>query len=143
MELLLIDGGVSVDDRGSVRFANGFQFQNVKRFYQVQNHRAGFIRAWHGHKKEEKYVWVASGSAIVGLVPLDANPGDLCQLKKIVLSEQSPKVLRIPAGHYNGFMSLTANTRILFFSTSTLEESSKDDIRLPYDAWNIWNEDYR
>jgi len=143
MDVFVIDGGVSVDDRGSIRFANEFQFQNIKRFYQVQNHRAGFIRAWHGHKKEEKYVWVASGSAVVALVPLDANQGDLCQVRTIVLSEQAPKVLRIPAGHYNGFMSLTTDTRILFFSTSTLEESSQDDIRLPYDAWNIWNENFR
>lgn len=143
MENLLFDGDIFVDDRGSVRFANGFQFQNVKRFYQVQNHRTSFIRAWHGHKKEEKYVWVASGSALIAFVPLDAEQGDLSQVRKFVLSEQVPKILRIPAGNYNGFMSLTADTRILFFSTSILEESSQDDIRLPYDAWNIWNENYR
>ena len=37
-------------------FVNDFNFENVKRFYQVENHRQGFIRAWHGHKKEGKYI---------------------------------------------------------------------------------------
>ena len=48
-ETKIYQGGISVDDRGSVRFVNEFQFQNVKRFYQVENHKSGFIRAWHGH----------------------------------------------------------------------------------------------
>ena len=32
---------------------------------------------------------------------------------------------------------------IIFFSTSTLEESLGDDIRLSHDAYNIWDEDFR
>ena len=39
--------------------------------------------------------------------------------------------------------SLENNTSILFFSTSTLEESLGDDIRMPHDKWNIWGEDFR
>ena len=66
----LIDGGLAVDDRGTVRFVNDFDFNGVKRFYQVENHQKGFIRAWHGHKKESKYVYVSSGTALVGVVDL-------------------------------------------------------------------------
>jgi len=40
-------------------------------------------------------------------------------------------------------MNLENNTIVMFFSTSTLEESKGDDIRFPYDEWNIWQEDYR
>jgi hypothetical protein len=40
-------------------------------------------------------------------------------------------------------MSLRENTKIIFYSTSTLEESMGDDIRFKYDQWNIWEEDYR
>jgi dTDP-4-dehydrorhamnose 3,5-epimerase-like enzyme len=134
----LINGGLAVDDRGSVRFVNDFDFQNVKRFYQVENHRQGFIRAWHGHKKEGKYVYVVSGSALIGVVNMDTK-----EVQKFVLSDKLPKVLWIPAGNYNGFKSLEENTKIMFFSTSTLEESLGDDIREDYDKWNIWDEDYR
>ena len=134
----LINGGVSVDDRGSVRFVNDFNFDGVKRFYQVENHSKGFIRAWHGHKKEGKYVYVVNGSALIGVVNMDSE-----EINKFVLSSQTPKVLWIPPGHYNGFKSLEENTKILFFSTSTIEESLGDDIRESHDKWNVWEEDYR
>ena len=134
----LINGGVSVDDRGSVRFVNDFNFEGVKRFYQVENHSRGFIRAWHGHKKEGKYVYVVNGSALIGVVNMESE-----EISKFVLSSQTPKVLWIPPGHFNGFKSLEENTKILFFSTSTLEESLGDDIREDHDKWNIWSEDYR
>jgi dTDP-4-dehydrorhamnose 3,5-epimerase len=142
-ELRVIRGGIAVDDRGSLRFVNDFNFEGVKRFYQVENHRRGFIRAWHGHEKEGKYCWVASGTALVGTVPLSAEQGDLSQTSKFVLSAKSPSILWIPPGYYNGFMNLEEDTKIIFFSTSTLEEAKDDDIRLAYDAWNIWQEDFR
>ena len=134
----LISGGVAVDDRGSVRFVNDFNFKNVKRFYQVQNHRQGFIRAWHGHQHEGKYVYIAQGSALIGAANMETSVVD-----KYVLSSQSPRVLFIPAGYANGFKTLEDNTIILFFSTSDINTSLKDDIRFPYDKWNIWEEDFR
>lgn len=134
----LIDGGLAVDDRGTVRFVNDFDFRGVKRFYQVENHRKGFIRAWHGHKKEGKYVYVSSGTALVGVVDLKTQ-----KVKKFILSDKNPQVLWIPANHANGFMNLEDNTDILFFSTSTLQQSLGDDIRFPYDQWNIWDIEYR
>tara|TARA_Y100000310_G_scaffold274808_1_gene291057 strand:+ start:173 stop:625 length:453 start_codon:yes stop_codon:yes gene_type:complete len=140
----IINGGVAVDDRGSVKFVNDFNFDGVKRFYQIENHQRGFIRAWHGHRREGKYVYVAKGSALVGAVnlPCDDDPEYqiiLPDLKKFVLSSQTPKVLWIPWGHANGFMTLEENTIIQFFSTRTLEESLDDDIRFPYNKWDIWS----
>ncbi|MAF37244.1 sugar epimerase [archaeon] len=153
MKIDLIKGGVSVDDRGSVRFVNDFNFEGVKRFYQVDNHKQGFIRAWHGHKKEGKYVYVVKGSALIGAVKMEVRE-DLNDMHetliepegevfKCVLSSQDPKVLWIPPGYANGFMSLTRDTIIQFFSTSTLKESLGDDIRFPYNKWDIWHVEER
>lgn len=130
----IISGDLVVDDRGVVRFVNDFDFKKVKRFYQVENHQAGFIRAWHGHKHEDKYVYVAHGSALVGAVNLDTE-----EIESFVLSDKKPRVLWIPPNHANGFMTLEKDTILIFFSSSTLEESTKDDIRFPYDKWNIWD----
>jgi len=138
MSTKVLNGGIAVDDRGSVRFVNDFNFEGVKRFYQVENHNRGFIRAWHGHKKEGKYVYVTSGSALIGVVNMETE-----EISKFVLSDKSPKVLWIPPGNYNGFKSLEENTKILFFSTTTLEESLGDDIREEHNKWNIWEENYR
>jgi len=142
-----INGGIAVDDRGSIRFINDFNFATagIKRFYHVENHKQGFIRAWHGHLKESKYVYVAKGSAIVAAVkmPEENEQAITAYVVKVVLSDKSPKIMYIPAGYANGWMNLEDDTIIQFFSTSTLEESKGDDIRFPYDRWNIWAEDFR
>jgi dTDP-4-dehydrorhamnose 3,5-epimerase len=142
-EAKMIKGGIAVDDRGSLRFVNDFNFEGVKRFYQVENHRRGYIRAWHGHEKEGKYVWVTSGSALVGIVPLDGEPGNVNAVQKFVISDKAPSILWIPPGYYNGFMNLEENTRVIFFSTSSLDESKGDDIRRAHDMWDIWQDDFR
>ena len=93
-----IPGGVYADDRGFLRFVNDFDFSNVKRFYQVENHKKGFIRAWHGHHKEAKYVYVAKGTALVGAVNMETE-----EVNKFTISSQSPSILYIPPGYANGF----------------------------------------
>jgi dTDP-4-dehydrorhamnose 3,5-epimerase len=35
-------------------------------------------------------------------------------------------------------MTLTDDAKLLFFSTSTLEDSLGDDIRFNWDKWDIW-----
>lgn len=149
-EINQIAGNIAVDDRGSLRFVNDFNFDSIKRFYQVQNHCKNFIRAWHGHIKESKYVYVAKGSILFGAVPMpsssyseDSLQNTNQQPKKFILSSDKPSILYVPPNHANGFMTLTDDAIVQFFSTSTLEESKGDDIRFPYDKWNIWNIEYR
>ncbi len=134
----LISGDLVFDQRGVVRFVNDFDFKNVKRFYQIENHRRGFIRGWHGHKTEQKYVYVARGSAFVGVVNLHTE-----EVEKFVLAAEKPRILWIPPNHANGFMTLEEDTIVIFFSSLSLEESEKDDIRFPYDKWNIWDIEYK
>ena len=117
----IIDGGLAVDDRGQVAFVNGFDFQGVKRFYMVSNHLQGFVRAWHAHRRESKYVLCVKGSAIVAAVAIDNwdSPSIDSRVHRYVLSEKKPSVLYIPAGYANGFMSLTEDAQLVFFSTSS------------------------
>lgn len=130
----ILNGGVAVDDRGQLSFVNDFDFKNVKRFYMVENHRKGFIRAWHGHDKEGKYVFVSSGAILIGAVNMKTE-----EIDRRILSCKKPQILYIPPGYANGFMNLQDSTKVLFFSTSTLEESMGDDIRFEWDKWDIWN----
>jgi dTDP-4-dehydrorhamnose 3,5-epimerase-like enzyme len=136
----LIEGGISIDDRGSVAFVNDFHFDGVKRFYMAANHKAGFIRAWHAHRKEAKYVMAVQGSAIVAAVCIDnwEKPSKTAEVFRYILSFQKPSVLYIPAGYANGFMSLTGDAKLVFFSTSTIEESRNDDVRYDSRYWDAW-----
>ncbi len=140
-ELRILNGGRAVDDRGEVTFVNEFNFESVKRFYMVSNHRAGFVRAWHAHKHEAKYVMAVAGAAVVGAVRIDdwEKPSRDLPVERHILSSKKPQVLYVPRGYANGFMSLTSDLKLMFFSTSTVEESATDDIRYDARHWDIWN----
>ncbi len=136
----VIEGGLSVDDRGIVSFVNDFGFAGVKRFYTVTNHKPGFVRAWHAHHREAKYVTVLRGAAVIGAVKIDdwENPSRNSEVHRYVVSSHKPSVVYIPAGYANGFMPLTEDTLLVLFSTATLEESRGDDVRYDSRYWGIW-----
>jgi dTDP-4-dehydrorhamnose 3,5-epimerase-like enzyme len=136
----LFEGQLAVDDRGVITFVNDFHFEGVRRFYVVSNHRAGFVRAWHAHRREAKYVTVISGAAMVAAVAIKnwRKPAKEAQIHRYVLSAMRPVVLYIPPGYANGFMSLTKDAKLLFFSTATLDESRSDDVRYEAHYWDPW-----
>ncbi len=135
----LIEGGIAKDERGSLVFVNGFNMEDIKRFYMVENSSLEVIRAWHGHAKEGKYVFVASGSALLAAVFLDdlKEPNKENEIYRHVLTSEKPSIFYIPGGYANGFRSLEPGTKVIFFSTSTLEESKNDDFRFPPDYWGV------
>lgn len=137
----LLEGGLVVDDRGEVGYVNAFTFAGVKRFYWVSNHKSGFVRAWHAHRREAKYFIAVEGATLIGAVEIDNwdKPSKDKEPSRYVLSSQKPSILYIPAGYANGFMSLTDDAKVMVFSTSTLEESQRDDVRYPARYWDIWS----
>ena len=136
----IINGDLSVDDRGELMFVNQFNMGLVKRFYVVSNHKQGFIRAWHAHKFESKYVFIVNGTALISTVQIDDwnNPSSDLAIDKFVLTAKKPSILYIPNGYANGFKTLSSDTKIIFFSTSTLGDSIDDDYRFDAYKWNPW-----
>ena len=117
----IIEGSYFVDDRGYLSFLKDFSWVGkIKRFYIVENHDNYFIRAWHGHNFEEKYVYVLQGAALVGAVPM-ANSCVEGSPKEFVLSARVPQVLHIPAGYYNGFMNLEPDTKNKFWYLESIK----------------------
>lgn len=147
----VINGDLFTDDRGTISFINDFNPTNcgVKRFYTIKDHSIGKIRAWHGHVKEAKYVYVPSGTALIGIVPMEyISETDQYilhkdKVEKHILSSTKPKILYIPPLYANGFKSLEQGTIITFYSTSSLEESKNDDIRFNWLDVDIWGENHR
>lgn len=142
---VLIEGRVAVDDRGAVAFVNEFDLEPVRRFYVVRNHNYGFVRAWHAHRRERKFVTVVQGAALVCCVRIDDwnDPSPDLPVERHVLAAEAPAVLAIPAGFANGFMSLTDDAAILFFSSTPLDASLGDDVRFPARHWDPWHVEER
>ena len=136
----IIPGGKATDDRGSLTFNNGIELDQFKRFYAIENHRQGFIRAWHGHLKEAKLFVPLRGSFLVAAVELDdpVSPSKENKIAKSVISETNSNSLFIPAGFANGYMNLSADAILLVYSSTSLEESKGDDYRFEFDYWNPW-----
>jgi dTDP-4-dehydrorhamnose 3,5-epimerase-like enzyme len=134
----ILEGGCSVDDRGRITYIGGAHFAKVKRFYVIENFSTDVIRAFHGHRYEEKFVFVVSGAAI--LVIAEILDYGLTMHERYVLSADKPQLLYIPAGFANGFRTLTQDTKIMFFSTATVDESKADDERYDSDYFGqeIW-----
>lgn len=151
--IIKIDGKRVTDDRGSLSFINEFDPMScgIRRFYVVRNHRAGFIRAWHGHENEGKYVYVVNGTALIKVMTIAdvrlAQNHEITEplVTTLVLTADNPQVLYIPEGYFNGVKTLTDDAVVMFFSNKTLEESKGDDIRLDWDEFGskMWGDNFR
>ena len=139
MKPKLFKGGIAIDKRGSVSFNNNLILNKVKRFYIVKNNKKNFVRAWHGHKKEAKYILCINGNAKISAVQIKnfEKPSKKSKVFNWIINSKKPDVVYIPAGYANGSKSIKKNMKLLIFSTSTLEQSLNDDFRFPEKFWKI------
>ena len=145
MKPKLINGNRIYDNRGSVRFNNELNFKNIKRFYTVHNYTNNFVRAWHGHMQEEKYIGCIRGTFQISLVKIDKikKPNKKNKVISFFLNESTNNFVYVPKGYANGSMSLEKNSELLIFSTASIQESLKDDIRYDSKYWNPWKIEHR
>lgn len=142
----IVRGGARTDDRGVVSYVPMHPGDQIARMYWVRNHEhSGQVRAWHGHKKERKYITVVQGVAkILVIRPRGefGNPDREPESKsEYVLTSECPDLVCIPGGNYNGIKWLAKDTVVFVLSNMSVADSIEcnDDYRLPWDYWNIWN----
>lgn len=136
----IIEAGTHTDERGKLVFFNQLDMARVKRFYVIEPAGASTVRAWQGHKKEEKWFYVISGSFKVVLVQPDSweMPSRDLVVEEYELKASTPEVLHIPGGYANGFKALEAGSKMMVFSSFTVEESVGDDYRFDKNMWYKW-----
>jgi dTDP-4-dehydrorhamnose 3,5-epimerase len=135
----IIQGGTHEDARGRLTFFNDFNLKEVKRFYVIQHPDTEVVRAWQGHKIEQKWFYVLAGSFKVGLVRPDdwENPSADLPTQEFLLSSEKNEILHIPGGFANGFKALEANSRMMVFSDFSMGEAGSDDWRFDRGLWKI------
>jgi dTDP-4-dehydrorhamnose 3,5-epimerase-like enzyme len=121
----LIKGNRFVDERGIIRFNNEFDMTAVKRMYLIEP-TTNIIRAWQGHRIENKWFVVVSGRFEVKVVGMK----NYSVKKSCILSDYNDEVIKIEAGFYNGFRALEPQSKLMVYSDKSLNESLKDDYRL-------------
>tara|TARA_B100000073_G_scaffold89283_1_gene70142 strand:+ start:157 stop:615 length:459 start_codon:yes stop_codon:yes gene_type:complete len=138
---LLLNAGKSEDHRGYVEFYNELKLDYYKRFYIVSNPIEGTVRAWHGHKIEEKLIKVLNGEFLICLVKVDNwdQPSKNLEILEYKLNENSG-LLYVPSGYANGAINLNSDSKVMYFSSLVLEDSINDDYRFDSKYWNPWEE---
>jgi len=71
MEPILYQRSSNSDHRGTVSFTNELDLNKAVRTYKVTNKQIKTVRAWHGHKLEEKWIIVEEGEFLVCAVEID------------------------------------------------------------------------
>ncbi|MEO9146697.1 MAG: WxcM-like domain-containing protein [Ginsengibacter sp.] len=141
MKATLIEGGIYTDSRGILRYVNEEDPGYYRRFYLITHNDIEVVRAWQGHKKEEKAFYVISGTFTIAVVnptsfetPSDDEKPDFFQL-----TEENKNFLRVPGGSYTGIKATSPNSTLLVLSSMDLKDSKADDYRQPSSKWVDWS----
>lgn len=136
-----IYGGIHSDERGTLSFVNEFSFSKIKRFYIISNNVQKPLRAWQGHKLDEKNFYCIHGEFKIAVVKIDdwENPSKNLEVNTFTLNALDSKILKVPPGFANAVLSTAEGSKLLSFSTINLENVIDDDVRYPEDYWK-WNE---
>jgi len=112
--------------------------REVRRFYIIDAFESETIRAWQGHKREQKWFYPIKGKGLLkALDMLDYRDSAMqAKVSGFILEERNPAVLHLPGAYYNGIQALAPGFRLLVFSDFNLEDSEQDDFRLHLDEFS-------
>ena len=129
----IIKGNAHSDDRGVLYYNTNFNASAVKRLYFIENKDTDFIRAWQGHKTEQRWFSAVKGSFEIKLIAVDNWDSPSVNLEQYIfeISSVTLDVLHVPAGYISNIKALTDEAKLLVMADYGLREI-KDEYR--YDA---------
>lgn len=132
MKPALIIGNCHQDERGQLFYNNDFDLASIKRMYVIENHSVDFIRAWQGHKIEQRWFSAIQGSFKIQLIAIDnwEKPSETLSRLNYILDSATLDVLQIPAGFISSIQALEEKSKLLVMSDYFLGESN-DEFRYP------------
>lgn len=133
----IITGGSHSDTRGTLFYNNDFDASAVKRIYVIENQNTNIIRAWQGHKIEQRWFSVIKGSFKIQLIEIDNWVYPSKNLEKLIFVVNADKldVLHIPRGYVSSIQSLEEESKLLVLADYLFGEI-KDEYRYEKDYFN-------
>lgn len=135
----LIKGGIHTDHRGQISFVNDMKFDTIERFYIISNSVENPLRAWQGHKIDNKYFYCIQGTVKVHFVKIDnwESPSKNLKVESVLLRASESNILHIPEGYANAIESLEVGAKLISFSTLSLDRTLEDDVRFESAMWEV------
>lgn len=125
----IIKGRSISDHRGVVSFINGFQMDEIKRFYLIKHTELDFVRGWRGHKMEQRWFY----TFLIKVVKIDnwEIPHAGLQQLSFELGADRMQILHIPTGYATALQVLEENSELMVFADYGIENAEKDDYSYP------------
>jgi len=120
------------DQRGTVRFNNDFHPKDIKRIYTIENAGTDFIRAWQGHRIEQRWFSPINGSFRIKLIKVDFwdQPSEVLPVMEFNLKSENLDVLHVPPGFISSIQAMEEDSKLLVFADYHLGEI-QDEYRFP------------
>ncbi|MBP6182589.1 WxcM-like domain-containing protein [Flavobacterium sp.] len=134
MKPITIKGNIHTDFRGSLYFNNEFDASPVKRVYFIQNKDTKIVRAWQGHRIEQRWFSAVQGSFEIKLIEVDdwEKPSKNKAVYSFILRANQLDVLHIPQGYISSIQALDSDSKLLVMADYLLGEI-KDEYRFDAD----------
>lgn len=126
-------GKTHLDERGKLTFNNDFDTTEIKRIYFIENIDNQYIRAWQGHKVEERWFSAVKGSFEIKLIEINDwnSPDKDSEVITYDLNDENFKILHIPAGYISSIQSKEEVSKLMVMANYALGEID-DEYRFPY-----------
>lgn len=133
-----IKGKVHTDFRGSLYYNNDFDAKEVKRIYFIENKDTEFVRAWQGHKIEQRWFSAVQGSFEIKLIEVDdwITPSKNSTIHSFILKANQLDILHVPKGYISSIQALELNSKLMLMADYLLGEV-KDEFRFDADYFKI------
>ncbi|WP_099364921.1 WxcM-like domain-containing protein [Sphingobacterium sp. 1.A.4] len=132
----IIKGGEAKDFRGNIRFVNDFDMSLVKRFYIIKNSDIELIRGWRGHRVEQRWFYVLTGSFILNIIKIDDwnKPSSDLPIEKKIIRSQDMQIIHVPKGYATAFQAMEEGSELMVFADFGIENAPNDNY--------LWAQDY-
>lgn len=127
-------GASHTDLRGTLFFNNDFDASKIKRIFIIENENCSIIRAWQGHKIEQRWFSALKGSFKIQLIAIDdwSFPSKKLEKLTFMLHSEQLDILHIPAGYVSSIQSLEEESKLLVMANYFLGEI-EDEYRYAVD----------
>lgn len=137
MKPKIIIGNHFEDNRGKVNFNNDFDASEIKRIYAIENSSIDFIRAWQGHKIEQRWFSAIKGSFLIHLIEVDnwELPSKNLPQVEYKINAENLDILHVPSGYISSIKALEEGSKLLVMADYMLGEIN-DEYRYEKDYFS-------
>lgn len=129
-----------VNERGflmEVQRADDPHFSGFGQAYITQT-LPGVVKAWYRHQIQTDQITIVSGQVYLVLVDSRHTSPTYREIQKIILTDQEPVLVQIPAGVWHGFKAMGAQPAcLLHINSEPFNAQEPDEERLPADTTYI------